>query len=90
MKVFQIIVLGLLSLASFYAFAQPSMTIDQCISTANVRAGLSLTSAQIRNLCEKNPQSVVDCTLNVILSRSATMRLDGALKECQRDLIRYH
>lgn len=69
--------------------AWAKMTIDECIASANARASLTLSSQQRRTLCENNPQAVVDCTLNSVLTQSISKNYEKALKDCRRDFIRY-
>lgn len=79
----------LMSLGYFEISQASTMTIEQCLSTVQARASLSISESERQLLCENHSQIVVDCTIDHILNRPLSMNFSKALKNCQRDLIRY-
>lgn len=62
-------------------------TVDQCLTTAQARSGVSLSKSQIRDLCENNSDEVVDCALSQTQVRYFSGDLKQSIKDCRRQFI---
>ena len=62
-------------------------TTNQCIATTQARASLTLTKAEIRNLCENNSDEVVNCTVTMMQGNHFSGNLAQSLKDCRRQFL---
>ena len=62
-------------------------TVDQCLATSQARSGISLSKAEIRDLCENNSDEVVDCALSQTQVRYFSGNIKQSIKDCRRQFI---
>lgn len=83
--IFVFLGLGLfLSFSSAHAQVQ---TTNQCLATTQARAGLTLTKAEIRDLCENNSDDVVNCAITLVQGYRFSGNLSQSVKDCRKQFI---
>ena len=76
----------LISLAQVHAQAQVQTT-NQCLASTQARAGLTLSKAEIRDLCENNSDDVVNCAITLVQGYRFSGNLSQSVKDCRKQFI---
>lgn len=80
-----------LGLALFLSFSPAAhaqvQTTNQCLATTQARAGLTLTKAEIRDLCENNSDDVVNCAITLVQGYRFSGNLSQSVKDCRKQFI---
>lgn len=81
------VILGLSLFLSFSPAHAQVQTTNQCLVTTQARAGLTLSKAEIRDLCENNSDDVVNCAITLVQGYRFSGNLSQSVKDCRKQFI---